>query len=188
MAPKSVPKRAIFRQPAPRRRRGAPSTVGIASSKGAPPSDFEVVVWHDPEWEPALHALEGYSTDGAYTGKADPEPLAKLLRSGKTVPIHVTQRLGVLLAPLDTKANQLQMKISKRYSGQGELKRIREMFRLKALIEAALKPSERKLEAAIAEVMAQTGLSRSHLMKAWKFSIEQGIVLLAKYNPLPPKP
>ena len=40
-----------------------------------------------------------------------------------------------------------------------------------------------EVEAAIAEVMDETGKSRSHLMKAWQFNMRKGIPLLAKYNP-----
>jgi hypothetical protein len=63
------------------------------------PHEPEVEVWDDLEWGPALHALEGWTEDGAYTGDSDPKPLAKLLCSGKPVPEQVAWRLGVLLDP-----------------------------------------------------------------------------------------
>ena len=140
-------------------------------------------MWHDPEWEPALDALEGWSQDRRYTGKSDPKPLAELLRSGKPVPEPVVWRLGVLLdPPWETKGNVLTLRINKRYTGQSELKTIKEMYDLKEKIEKAFK-SAGKLEAAIETVKAQTGKSRSHLMKAWKFTVQTGIPLLAKFNP-----
>jgi hypothetical protein len=41
----------------------------------------------------------GWAEDGKYTGKPDPKPLAKLLRSGKPVPEAVAVQLGVWLDP-----------------------------------------------------------------------------------------
>lgn len=52
----------------------------------------------------------------------------------------------------------------------------------KKKIEMALKLNI-KLEAAIAEVMKESGKSRSHVMKARTFTVKKGIRLLAKYNP-----
>ena len=123
------------------------------------PREPEVEVWDDPDWGPALGALEGCS-GRTYTGESDPKPLAKLLCSGKPVPEQVAWRLGVLLDPPF----------------------LREMIDLKKKIEMALKPNI-KLEAAIAEVMKESGKSRSYVMKAWTFTVKKGIPLLAKYSP-----
>jgi hypothetical protein len=134
-----------------------------------------IEVWDDPQWRPALDALERCPSD--------PKPLAKLLRSGKLVPDPVSRRLGVLLdPPWGKKGNVLTLVSNKRYNGQTELKHFKEMIDLKKKIEVAKKPSV-KLEAAIAEVRRQTGKSRSHLMKAWKFKWQDCILPLAKYNP-----
>ena len=143
-------------------------------------------VWDDPEWRPALDALEGWQS-GIYTGKSDPKPLAKLLRSQKPVPVEVLWRLGILLdPPYGKKGKVLTLLCNKRYTGQTELKHIKEMFDLKKKIEVAKKSNGGKLEAGIAEVRRKTGKSRSHLLKAWKFKWQDGIPLLAKYNPQMP--
>jgi hypothetical protein len=140
-------------------------------------------VWADPEWRPALDALQGWPQSGGYTGKSDPKPLAKLLRSGKPVPVEVSSQLANLLdPPWGKKGNVLTLLFKRRYNGQVELKHIKEMLDLKKKIEVA-KKSNGKLEAAIAEVRRQTGKSRGHLMKAWKFKWEDSIPLLEKYNP-----
>jgi hypothetical protein len=146
------------------------------------PREPEIEVWDDPDWGPALNALEGWR-DRTYTGESDPGPLAKLLCSGKPVPEQVAWRLGVLLdPPWGKKGNILVLEISKRYSGQTELNSVKEMIDLKMKIEMALKGTE-KTESAIAAVMKETGKSRSHIMKARTFSVRKGIPSLAKYNP-----
>jgi hypothetical protein len=146
------------------------------------PREQKVEVWDDADWGPALNALEGWR-DRTYTGESDPKPLAKLLCSGKRVPEQVAWRLGVLLDPPWGKKGQiLALEINKRYSGQTELNSVKEMIGLKMKIETALKRTE-KLESAIAEVMKETGKSRSHIMKARTFSVRKGIPSLAKYNP-----
>jgi hypothetical protein len=145
-----------------------------------------VEVWDDPEWRPALDALEGWPQGGGYTGKSDPKPLAKLLCSGKPVPDQVAWRLGVLLdPPWGKKGKVLTLSSNKRYTGQTELEHIKEMIDLKKQIEVA-KGSNGKLEAAIEEVKRKTGKSRGHLLKAWKFTWEDGVPLLAKYSPQMP--
>jgi basic membrane lipoprotein Med (substrate-binding protein (PBP1-ABC) superfamily) len=65
------------------------------------------------------------------------------------------------------------------------LKHLKEMLDLKKKIEVAKKLNG-KLEAAIAEVQRETGKSRSHLLKAWKFKWQDGAALLAKYSPQMP--
>ena len=145
-----------------------------------------IKIWNDPAWRPALEALEGWSQSGGYTGKSDPKPLAKLLCSGKPIPRPVSWRLGILLdPPWGKKGNVLTLLFNKRYSGQTELKRMKELINLKNKIEVA-KKSSGKLEAAIAQVQRQTGKSRSHLLKAWKFKWEDSLQPLAKYNPQMP--
>jgi hypothetical protein len=146
----------------------------------------DIKIWDDPEWRPALDALEGWPQGGGYTGKSDPKPLAKLLRSGKRVPEPVAWRLGILLdPPWGKKGKVLTLLSNKRYNGQTEFKHIKEMIDLKKKIEVA-KKSNGKLEAAIAEVRRKTGKSRSHLLKAWKFTWEDCVPLLDKYNPQMP--
>jgi len=147
-----------------------------------------IKIWDDPVWRPALEALEGWSQSGGYTGKSDPKPLAKLLCSGKPIPRSVSWRLGILLdPPWGKKGNVLTLLFNKRYSGQTELKRMKEMINLKKKIEIELaKQPRKKLEAAVAEVRRQTGKSRSHLLKAWKFKWEDSRQPLAKYNPQRP--
>jgi hypothetical protein len=147
----------------------------------------DVEVWDDPEWRPALDALEGWPQGCGYTGKSDPKPLAKLLCSGKAIPGPVAWRLGILLdPPWGRKGKALTLSFNKRYTGQTELKRIKEMIDLKKKIEVA-KKANGKLEAAIEEVKRKTGKSRSHLLKAWKFTLEDGLPLLARYNPQMPQ-
>jgi hypothetical protein len=146
-------------------------------------SQPDVVVWDDPEWNPALDALEGSPKGGGYTGRSDPKPLAELLCSGKPVPEQVAWRLGVLLnPPWGTKGPVLTLSIHKRYTGQRELDFIKEMIDLKKKIEEARKGAP-KLESAIMDVARKTGKSRSHLLKAWKFTWQKGVPLLAKYSP-----
>jgi hypothetical protein len=146
----------------------------------------DIEIWDDPEWRPALDALEGWPQSGGYTGKSDPRPLAKLLRSGKPIPGPVAWRLGILLDPPWGKKGKLLTLVSnKRYTGQTELKHIKEMIDLKKKMEVA-KESYGKLEAAIAEVKRKTGKSRSQLMKAWSFTWQDGVPLLSKYNPQMP--
>jgi hypothetical protein len=57
--------------------------------------ETDVEWWIDPEWGPALDALEGWA-DG-YTGKSDPKPLAALLCSGTPVPAEVAWRLARIM-------------------------------------------------------------------------------------------
>jgi hypothetical protein len=144
-----------------------------------------IEVWRDPEWEPALDQFEGWTDSNRYTGKSDPKPLARLLRSGKPVPAPVAHLLGVLLdPPWGKNGSRLALNISKRYSGQRELKLMKEMIDLQKQIEES-RSRFGKLEAAIADVAKKTGKSRSHLMKAWKYTLGKGIAQLARYNPQP---
>jgi hypothetical protein len=138
-----------------------------------------IEIWDDPEWRPALDALERWPSD--------PKPLAKLLRSGKPVPEPVAWRLGILLdPPWGKKGDRLTVLSNKRYNAKTTLKQIKEMFDLKKRLEIAKKSNGGKLDAAIAEVQQETGKSRSHLMKAWTFTWKDGASLLDKYNPQKP--
>ena len=144
-----------------------------ADARGKP-RESEVEVWDDPDWGPALNALEGWR-GRIYTGESDPKALAKLLCSGKPVPEEVAWRLGVLLdPPWGKKGNVLVLAINKRYTGQRELNFLREMIDLKKKIEVALKRTK-NLKSAIADVMEETGKSRSHIMKARTFTVKKGI-------------
>ena len=138
------------------RNRGGPTdkaTQAASLPPEASSSEPKVEVWTDAEWEPALHALEGWATDGKYTGKPDPKPLAKLLRSGKPVPEAVAVRLGVLLDPeWGNRGPKLTMSIPTRYSGYANLQTLKAMIAAKGEIEKALPQFNRKLEAAIEEV------------------------------------
>jgi hypothetical protein len=141
-----------------------------------------VEVWDDPEWRPALDALEGW-WDGKFTGKPDPRPLAKLLHSGKPVPQEVAARLGDFLDPeWGKKGPSLTMLIPTRYSGDSDLRKLTEMIAAKREIERALEWSG-KLESAIARVKEKTGRSRSYLMKAWKLDPLEIVRLTSKFNP-----
>jgi hypothetical protein len=149
-------------------------------------SPNEIEVWSDPEWEPALHALEGWQGRGRNTGKPDPKPLAKLLRSGKPIPEPVAVSLGVLLdPPWGRRGPHLTMSIAKRYSGHADLLTVNATIALNRDIEDALQRSGGKLEAAIQEVADKTGHKRSHLMKVWSTDLKDVILKMAKFNPRP---
>jgi hypothetical protein len=146
----------------------------------------DIEVWRDPEWEPALHALEGWQRDGKFNGNSDPKPLAKLLRSGKPVPEAVAVALGVLLdPPWGKKGPNLTASIPRRYSPFANLQTVKKMIDARREIEEALQRSGGKLDAAIAEVQEKSGRSRSYLMKAWKFDMPKAIVMTSKFNPQP---
>lgn len=148
-------------------------------------SQLNIEVCSDPEWEPALDALEGWRSNGKYAGKSDPRPLAKLLRSGKPVPEAVAIQLGVLLdPPWGNKGPKLIPSDSKRYSGRAVLQTIKVMMSAKQEIEKELQRSG-KLEAAIVEVADRLGRSRSYLMKAWKLDIKTIVLRTSKFNPQP---
>ena len=138
-----------MKQSAANRRR--PARRSTRSSSEANSSEPGVEIWDDPEWRPALDALEGWA-DGKFTGKSDPRPLAKLLCSGKSVPEEVAARLGVFLDPeWGKKGPRLAMLIPTRYSSQGDLRKLTEMIAAKREIEKALECCG-KLESAIADV------------------------------------
>jgi hypothetical protein len=164
---------------------GKKARQSTSSSSEANSSELDVGVWNDPEWRPALDALEGWQPDGKFIGKPDPRPLAKLLRSGKPVPEAVAVRLGIFLDPeWGKKGPSLTMSIPKRYSGHGDLRRLKEMIAAKQEIKKARERTG-KLEAAIAEVKEKTGLSRSYLMRAWKLDTLKIVRMTSKFNPQP---
>jgi hypothetical protein len=113
------------------RNRGGPTdkaTQATSSLPEASSSEPNVEVWTDLEWEPAFHALQGWAEDGKYTGKPDPKPLAKLLRSGKPVPEAVAVQLGVWLdPPWGHNGPRLTPSIPRRYSGYADLQTIKAM-------------------------------------------------------------
>jgi hypothetical protein len=161
----------------PAKKRIYPRKTGKRKRRRTRTTDEPAVeVWDDPQWEPALSALE----------RGDPKQLSRLLCSGGPVPDQVAWRLGILLhPPYGRKGPKLTFSVNKRYSGEGELKFIRKMLDLKKKIKTARRGTK-KLESAIADVMRQTGKSRAYLMEAWTFDVKKGIPLLAKYNPQKP--
>jgi len=171
------------------RNRGGPTdkaTRATSSPPEASSSGPNVEVWTDLEWEPALHALQGWAEDGKYTGKPDPKPLAKLLRSGKPVPEAVAVQLGVWLdPPWGNNGPRLTPSIPTRYSGYAYLQTIKAMIAAKREIEKALPRANGKLEAAIEEVAERGGRSRSYLMKAWKLDQKAIVLKMSKFNPQP---
>ncbi len=176
---------AKTRKAAVRNRRGPTSngTQPTGSSPEANSSEPNVEVWTDDEWEPALRALEAWKPGGEFTGKPDPTPLAKLLRTGKPVPEAVAVRLGVLLDPeWGNKGPKLTMSIPTRYSGYGDLQTIKAMIVAKRELEIALQQSG-KLESAIEYMREKTGRSRSWLMKAWALDAGEIVRRTSKYNP-----
>ena len=170
------------------RNRGGPTdkaTQATSSPPEASSSGPNVEVWTDLEWEPALHALQGWAKDDKYTGKPDPKPLAKLLRSGKPVPGPVAVLLGVWLdPPWGKKGPRLTASIPKRYSGYADLQTLKAMIGAQQEILEAVKRHS-KLDAAIKEVGQRINRSRSWLMRAWKLDLEKNILMMSKYNPQP---
>jgi len=164
---------------------GAGKSTPATISADANLSESDIEVWNDVEWQPALYALEGWQPDGSYTGKPDPRPLAKLLRSGKPVPEAVAVRLGVFLdPPWGKKGPKLTLSISQRYSGYADLQQTKAMMATKREIEEVL-PHFGKLEAAITEIAQRTDRSRSYLMKAWKLDFREIVLRTSKFNPQP---
>jgi hypothetical protein len=144
----------------------------------------DIEIWDDPIWRPALDALEGWQ-NGQYTGRPDPAPLAGLLCSGLPVPEAVTKRLGEFLyPPWCEKGPHLLLKLPKRYAGDKNIKIVREMLFLKKEIASEL-GSPPNVEAAVAAVAKRTGRSRSHLLKAWSWSLENTIEKTSQHNPKP---
>ena len=156
-----------------------------SSSSEVNSSEPGVEIWNDPEWRPALDALEGWQPGGEFTGKPDPRPLAQLLRSGKPVPEAVAVRLGTFLNPeWGKKGPKLTMSIPTRYSGYGDLQTIKAMIAAQREIKEALERNE-KLEFAIADVQKKTGRSRSYLMKAWTLDTLEIVRKSSKFAPQP---
>ena len=156
-----------------------PRTTTAAPSLSEP----EIEIWEDPEWEPALGALQGWKQGPQYTGRSDPKPLAKLLRSGKPVPEAVAKELGLWLdPPWGNKGPRLTAILPKRqYPGTNSIK---SLIAIKRKIEEALKANG-KVEAAVQKVMTETGKSRSYVMKAWMLSEEEIVVKTSEFNPDP---
>ena len=160
----------------------APSKRKLSKPEPNEPDEPDVKIWDDPEWKPALDAIEGYQ-DGIDIRKADLKPLARLLRSGKPVPEVVAIALGVLLdPPWGKKGPRLVLLESNRYSAVKESAYVKEMMKLQRLIEAEQSQTP-KLEAAIAAVAKNTKIKRAKLMKAWSWNIDKSIIKLGRYNP-----
>ena len=149
----------------------------------------DIKVWDDPEWGPALDALEGYPIDGGdYTGVSDPEPLAQLLLR-RPVPWAVRQRLGeLLLHPWGKKGPRLSLHIPPRWSQQGQAQKIIEMITLRQQINEARERLGGKLEAALAEVGRVTGRGRSFLLEAWSYDERKAIEKAAGFSQLSFRP
>jgi len=171
-----VPARGVYRN------EKNPIKRNLSKPEPNRPDARDVRIWDDPEWKPALDAIEGYQ-DGIGTGKADLKPLAKLLRSGKPVPEVVAIELGVLLdPPWGKKGPRLVFLESKRYSAARHSAYVKEMVELQRLVEAELMQTL-KLEAAIAAVAQKTKIKRAKLMRAWSWNINKSIIRLGTYNP-----
>jgi hypothetical protein len=158
--------------------------TGLASDEIA-----DIEIWHDPEWRPALEALQGWVPDGKFpgfkfTGKSDLKPLAKLLISGKAVPQPVARALGIWLdPPWGKKGPRLTATLPRRYYlGTESLKA---QIALKRKVEEALVRANGKVESAVKDVMTETGYSRSHVMKAWQLNIREIVIRSSKCNPDP---
>ena len=147
---------------------------------GAP----EVEVWDDPEWAPALSALQGWQKGPRYTGKSDPAPLATLLRSGKPVPEAVAKELGSWLdPPWGKKGPRLVVILPKRYCPGTDS--IKSLILLRGSVREALSRSNGNVKAAVYDVMRSTGLSRSQIMKAHMLTDQEIVVRTSKFNPDP---
>ena len=152
------------------------------------PTNIEV--WDDPQWRPALDALEGHAGK-AYTGESDPAPLAALLKSGQPVPDAVAQRLGVLLDPpwrSDGPKLSLKLPSEKRCGARAAVREARKMIPLCSEIEGE-RSKTGKLEAAIKAVGDRNQFSRSYLMKAWSYrdggkGWQEVMRKLARFNPI----
>ena len=126
-------------------------------------ADVEVPVWDDPVWTPALHSL---------TEDADPTPIAVLLREGEAPPFEVLERLGIMLDPPDGYiGHSLTVKRSKKNwrkaaTKMGEERQIRE--RILLFVSKGMKK-----EAAIAQVMQETGLSRAKIFEILQLDNEE---------------
>jgi hypothetical protein len=150
-----------------------------SACKAAP----EVEVSDDPEWAPALDALQGWKKGPKYTGKSNPAPIAILLRSGKPVPEAVAKELGLWLdPPWGKRGPRIVAVLPKRhYPGTDGIK---SLIATKRKVEEALK-TKGKLEAAVQEVMTDTRRSRSYVMGAWALSDRKIVLLTSKFNPDP---
>jgi hypothetical protein len=140
------------------------------------------LVWQDSEWEPALNALQGWESGLKYTAKSNPTPLAKLLISGKPVPAAVAMELGCWLdPPWGKKGPRLAAVLPKRYyPGTSTIKTLIE---IKGMVKKALLTLNNNVEAAVHQVMLETGLSRSQVMKAHTLSKRQIVLETSRFNP-----
>jgi hypothetical protein len=120
--------------------------------------DIQVEVWDDPVWTPALTAL---------TDQSNPKPIAELLSQGLVPPNIVAQQLGIMLDPPDGYLGpSLIMKTPKR-GWRDAIVALVEDRKLRARI-LEVRGDNGKVEAEIAMVSEETGLSRSKLYEVWK--------------------
>jgi hypothetical protein len=159
-----------------------PSTIAAPSV-----AEPEIEVWDDPEWGPALSALQGWKkgpedTGPKYIGKSDPGPIAQLLQSGKAVPQAVAKELGLWFdPPWGNKGPRLTAILPKRYyPGTSSIK---SLIDIRRKVEQAKQNS--KLEGAVNQVTTEMHLSRSHVMKAWALSDQEIVRRTSKFNPDP---
>jgi len=157
--------------------------TAIDKQSGSSSTESDIEIWDDVEWAPALAALQGWQPGLQYTGKSDPGPLARLLQSGKPVPEAVAKQLGLWLdPPWGTKGPRLAVIVPKRYyPGTSSIKsEISVRKKIEQLLQA-----EDKVEAAVQQVMIETGRSRSYVMKAWALSDREIVRRTSEFNPDP---
>lgn len=117
-------------------------------------AETTVVVWDDPIWTPALHAL---------TEKADSRPIAALLRDGEAPPFEVLEKLGIMLdPPPGFIGHSLTIKTSKKHWRKVAAKIEAERKIRERILELNV---DRKLESAITEVGQESNLSRAKLFQ-----------------------
>ena len=170
----------------PRRRSSPRSSMARepSTTAAADLTQIEIEIWEDPDWGPALDALHGWQPGLQYTGKSDPAPLARLLRSGKPVPEAVAEQLGLWLdPPWGNKGPRLAVTLPKKYyPGTSSIK---SEISVRKKVEKALLQAKGKVEAAVQQVMIETGRSRSYVMKAWALSDREIVLRTSKFNPDP---
>ena len=166
-----------------RRRRSRPISTNRHDTGSASNETADIEIWDDPEWEPALSALQGWVTDVKFpgfkfTGKSDPKPLAKLLR---TVPAAVAESLGLWLdPPWGTKGPRLTATLPARYyPGNGSIK---SLIGLRNKLRETLPKFDMNVEAAVHQVMSETGVSRSQVMKAHTLSDREIVLRTSKFD------
>jgi hypothetical protein len=161
--------------------RSGPTRRSSVAEESASKTALDVEVGDDPEWAPALDALRGWEEGPKYTGKSNPGPIAKLLQSGKPVPGAVAKAIGSLLdPPWGKKGPRLMAILPKRYYPGTDS--IELLIATKRKLEEALKASG-KLESAVAQVMKDTGRSRSYVFDAWRLTHQEIVLRTITFDP-----